>query len=172
LGGAVAIVDGIRHLRSGRAERVLVAAADVASPLLQRLLDGAPLRDGAAALVLERGGDARARGAAIRGWVIAVGAAHAAGRRPDGVARAAGRALAAAALEPAAIGSLIGVAADVAAARALCPPAALAPFPADTLGAAPLVAATGWLASGRGAALLVAGDPAGSGVAAVLAGAT
>jgi hypothetical protein len=88
------------------------------------------------------------------------------------VAQAAHRALAAAALAPATIGSLIGVAADVVAARALCPQAAMAPSPEDTLGAAPLVAAAGWLASGRGAALLVAGDPAGSGAAAVLAGAT
>jgi 3-oxoacyl-[acyl-carrier-protein] synthase II len=104
--GAAAIAEGVRHLHSGRADRVLVAAAEVASPLLARLLGSTPLRDGGAALILERAGDARARGAAIRGWVIAVGAAHVKGQRADGVVRAARRALTAAALEPRSIGSV------------------------------------------------------------------
>ena len=52
--GLAAVAEGVQHLHSGRADRVIVVAAEVASALLEQLL-GAPVRDSAAAVVLDRG---------------------------------------------------------------------------------------------------------------------
>jgi 3-oxoacyl-[acyl-carrier-protein] synthase II len=63
--GATAPLDALdaarRLVADGRAARALVVAADVATPWLARVAPGAPARDVAAALVLERSG-ARVRG--------------------------------------------------------------------------------------------------------------
>lgn len=56
--GLAALAEGVEHLRSGRADRVLVVAAEVASELLQRLTGGA-VRDASAAVLLSRSGRAR-----------------------------------------------------------------------------------------------------------------
>ncbi len=60
IGGQVAALDALaealRHLDAGRADRMLVGAADVAGAMLTRL-GGSGARDGAAALLLERHGD-------------------------------------------------------------------------------------------------------------------
>jgi 3-oxoacyl-[acyl-carrier-protein] synthase II len=58
--GLSAVADGIQHLLQGRAERAIVIASEVASPLLSRVL-GQPTRDAAAALILERAGRGRAQ---------------------------------------------------------------------------------------------------------------
>ena len=49
-----AIAEGMQHLQANRADRVIVVAAEVASDLLQKLTNG-PVRDCAAAVILERG---------------------------------------------------------------------------------------------------------------------
>jgi hypothetical protein len=51
--GIAAIAEGVQHLQSGRADRVICVVAEVASELLQRLRGGAA-RDCAAAVILER----------------------------------------------------------------------------------------------------------------------
>jgi acetyl-CoA acetyltransferase len=57
--GIAALAEGLQHLRTGRADRVIVVAAEVSSDLLMRLTGG-PVRDVAAAVVLEpRSGRAR-----------------------------------------------------------------------------------------------------------------
>jgi hypothetical protein len=62
--GLAALADGIRHLSTGRADRVIVVAAEVATALHEQIL-GRRLRDAAAALVLER--DPRQKKARIIG---------------------------------------------------------------------------------------------------------
>jgi len=48
-----ALAEGAAHLRTGRADRVIVVAAEVASELLQQITGG-PVRDASAAVILER----------------------------------------------------------------------------------------------------------------------
>jgi hypothetical protein len=103
--GLAALAEGVEHLRSGRAQRVLVVAAEVATDLLQRLTGGA-VRDCSAALVLQRTGRAR---------ITSIGEHFA----------------------------------DAPAERC------------DTLGAAPLIALSRWLASPQGSLRLFAADPEG-----------
>ncbi|WP_410960587.1 beta-ketoacyl synthase N-terminal-like domain-containing protein, partial [Salmonella sp. SAL4357] len=57
-----ALAEGVAQLTCGRADRALVVASDVASPLLQGLTRAPALEDAGAALVLERASDAAARG--------------------------------------------------------------------------------------------------------------
>jgi Beta-ketoacyl synthase, N-terminal domain len=56
--GLAALAEGVQHLRSGRADRVLVVAAEVATELLKRLTGGS-VRDASAAVLLGREGRAR-----------------------------------------------------------------------------------------------------------------
>lgn len=56
--GLAALIEGAQHLRAGRADRVLVVAAEVASELLQKLVGGT-VRDASAAVLLARTGRAR-----------------------------------------------------------------------------------------------------------------
>jgi 3-oxoacyl-[acyl-carrier-protein] synthase II len=166
--GVEVLGEGLRLLASGRADRALVIAAEVATPLLGRLVgQAAPLRDAAAAVLLERATLAATRGATIYGRVLACAVAHASGQRARAVADAAALALAECALPAAALSQVLGDAPDVAAVRALGIVAPGRSCAEGALGAAPLVAAVGWLRS-RGLALLVAGDPAGAGAAAIL----
>lgn len=67
LGAALdALREAVRHLEAGRADRMLVAAADVSSPILSRL-GGLATQDSASALVLHReAGGVRIRGSAAR----------------------------------------------------------------------------------------------------------
>ena len=58
--GLSAVAEGAAHLSSGRADRVIVIAAEVASALLQQIV-GHAVRDVAAAVVLERGASGKAR---------------------------------------------------------------------------------------------------------------
>jgi len=58
--GLAALAEGLSHLEQNRADRVIVIAAEVASALLAELV-GHPVRDAAAAVILERGGNGRAR---------------------------------------------------------------------------------------------------------------
>lgn len=122
--GIDALGDGIAQLRSGRADRVLVCAVDVATPLLARLLAAPPeveplyaaarLVDGAAALLIERAADAAARGATPRGRVRAVAAAFHANARASAVSSAIARVLADADIAPAAVQRLWAAPADAA----------------------------------------------------------
>ena len=172
--GLAALEAALRELVSGRADRVLAAAAEVATPLLERLLarEGvAPsLFDGAAALVLERTGGAAARGAAPRGRILATATTHAPGARARAVDEAARRALHAADLGPGAIGAVYACAEDAEAVRALGITAPAREEGAGTLGAAPLIAcARRLLGGGDGIALVLAGDPDGTAAAALIA---
>jgi hypothetical protein len=54
--GLDAVAEGLRLLRRGRVDRALIVCADVATPLLQQLLD-APLVDAAAAIILDGADD-------------------------------------------------------------------------------------------------------------------
>jgi hypothetical protein len=56
--GLAALIEGAQHLRAGRADRVVVVAAEVATELLMQL-SGGSVRDVSAAVVLERSGRAR-----------------------------------------------------------------------------------------------------------------
>src|SRR5581483_10267404 len=100
----------------GRADRALACAADVATPLLERLT-GAPGSDASAALLLERADSAAARNARIRARLLANGSTYAAGDRAAAVAGAAHRALQSAELGPGAVTRVIAGAADAAALR-------------------------------------------------------
>ncbi len=62
----VALAHARRHLLRGRAERVVLIVADLATPLLRQLLHE-PVADGAAALVLETAAACAARGGRVRG---------------------------------------------------------------------------------------------------------
>ena len=176
--GLDALTAGLRELRAGRADRVLVTAAEVASPLLEQLLQNGltisqngstiPLSDGAAALVLERASDAAARGATPRGRILATASAYASGARGAAVEVAAQRALAAADLGPGAIAQVLGSPFDSAAIRPLGIEAPAHDEAPGTLGAAPLLGASRWLCGPAGIALVVAGDPEGNGAAALL----
>jgi 3-oxoacyl-[acyl-carrier-protein] synthase II len=167
--GLDAIAAGLRELRQGRADRVLVAAAEVATPLLERLLGTAtPLQDGSAALLFERTAQAAQRGATPRGRVLATATSYAAGARASAVAEAARRALAEADVGPGAISRVLGSAADAAAVRALGIEAAAHDEAPETLGAAPLLGIARWLRPSAGLALAVAGDPEGAGSAVIL----
>jgi 3-oxoacyl-[acyl-carrier-protein] synthase II len=181
--GVDVIAAGLRELSTGRADRVLVAAAEVATPLLERLTAGngstigrngstIPLADGAAALFLERTADAAARGAVPRGRLLATATQYAAGARGRAVADAAQHALARADLGPGAIVRVFGAPVDIEAVRSLGIEAPAAPADSDavgeTLGAAPLIAAVRALDETGGLFLIVAGDPEGAGSAALL----
>jgi 3-oxoacyl-[acyl-carrier-protein] synthase II len=147
--GLDALAAGVALVADGHAERALVCAADVATPLLGRILDGAPLCDAAAAILVERAADAAARGATPRGRLLGAAARFDAGA-PE-VDAAVTRALAAADVTTAAV-------------RRLEPTG-------GALGAATLVALAQWLAGpARDAlALLAVGDEGGAAAAVVVA---
>src|SRR5262245_29916301 len=63
--------EAVRHFAAGRADRMLVAVAEVATPLLAKILGRADLRDTAAAILVETAQVAEARGA--RGRPLAAG---------------------------------------------------------------------------------------------------
>lgn len=141
--GIDALVEGVALVAEGRADRALVCAADVATPLLAAIVGGAALVDAAAAFVVERAGDAGARGATPRGRL----AGAAAGFGHDVTAAA----LAAAEVAPGAARRLEEV--------------------AGALGASSLVALARFFAAGHGDAfaLVAAGDDGGAASAAVVA---
>lgn len=149
--GVDALAAAAAMLAAGRADRVLACAADVATPLLSSLLGGAPLVDAAAALLLERAGDAAARGATPRLRWLGSDAAFDASSPT-------------AALAAAVEGALVAAAATHASAARLS-------MRRDALGVAPLVALIDWLPTAeRGAmALLATVDEGGAGAAAVVA---
>jgi 3-oxoacyl-[acyl-carrier-protein] synthase II len=188
--GLDALGEGVAQLRSGRADRVLVCAADVATPLLSRLLASAgdveplfaapALVDGAAALLLERAADAAARGATPRARVLAGATTFQAGARAAAVSAAIAQVLAEADVAAAAVRRLLAAPADAAVARtrgidATSAGAASAgsdgDYPSGALGAATLVALARALAAAgdAGLTLLVAGDDGGAGAAALVA---
>lgn len=165
--GLAALGSGLRELHSGRADRVLVVAAEVATPLLQELVGNGqtiPLKDGAAALVLDRAGSATARGR-----LVATRSAFAANDGAAAVHEATHQLLTAAAVPPSAINRVLGDPAAASALRPLGVDAPVDPAASATLGAAPLLAVTRFLESGAGLALAVAADPEGNGAAALLA---
>jgi hypothetical protein len=165
--GLDAIAAAQRELSAGRADRALIVAADVATPLGERL-HGTPILDGAAALFVEPAGDRRARGR-----VLACASAFAAGSPADALCEAARRLLADAGVGAGAIARVCGRPADVAALRAidLAAPADSTLADGDTLGAAPLRAVARFLAGGAGSALFVASDPEGAASVALVAAA-
>jgi 3-oxoacyl-[acyl-carrier-protein] synthase II len=73
--GLDALAEGVALVAEGRADRALVCAAEVATPLLSAIAGGAALVDAAAALVIERATDASARGATPRGRLAGSAAA-------------------------------------------------------------------------------------------------
>lgn len=151
--GVDALAEGVALVAEGRADRALVCAAEVATPLLQSIVGGPPLADAAAALVVERTADAAARGATPRARLLGAAAAFAAGARDAAVDDAVSRALAAADVPARALRARLD-GSDA----------------AGALGAAPLVALARWLASREhdALALVCAGDDAGAGSAAVV----
>jgi 3-oxoacyl-[acyl-carrier-protein] synthase II len=165
--GLAALDHALMLLRSGRADRALVLAVDVATPLLERLL-GQPLRDSAAALLLERGADAAARGARLRGRVLGSAAAFA-DVPAQAAAAAAERALADAAVAASDLRRLYASDGDAA---ALAPLGIAAPSVApagELLAAGALAAAVELFSAPCASALVVASDGAGAAAAAVLA---
>jgi len=148
-----ALAEGVALVGDGRADRALVCAAEVATPLLQSIVGGAPLADAAAALVVERASDASARGATPRGRVLATASAFAAGAGEAALRDAIARALADADVTERALRRTLD--------------GGDAP---GALGAAPLIALARWLAAGEhdALALVTAGDDAGAGSAAVV----
>ena len=72
--GVDALAEGVALVAEGRADRALVCAAEVATPLLASIARRRPLVDAAAALVVERATDASARGASPRGRLAAAAA--------------------------------------------------------------------------------------------------
>ncbi len=73
--GLDALAEGVALVAEGRADRALVCAAEVATPLLSAIVGGAALVDAAAAFVIERASDAGARGATPRGRLVGSAAA-------------------------------------------------------------------------------------------------
>lgn len=159
-----ALASGLELLDSRRADRVLVVAADVATPLLSGLLGGGSYVDAAAALVLERG---RAR---ARARLAGCGQSFKSGQRQTAIARAAGMALASGEVAAAAVTRVLAFAEDVPVLGGLGLDAPMTEISPRALGAAPLIAAAGILQRGTrldGPALLLAGDAAGAGAAAL-----
>ncbi len=136
----------------------------MATALLAGLLGGGSYADAAAALVLERGqasGRARLAGGAQ---------SFKSGERKTAVARAAARVLATCEVAPAAVTRVLAAADDVPVLRGLGLDAPVTVISPRALGAAPLIAAVGILERGGcldGPALLLAGDAAGAGAAAL-----
>ncbi|MGZ3442175.1 MAG: beta-ketoacyl synthase N-terminal-like domain-containing protein, partial [Polyangia bacterium] len=124
--GIDALAEGVATVAEGRADRALVCAVDVATPLLARILagggdslyDGAPLVDAAAGRVVERASDASARGATPRGRLLGAAAAFDARARAHGLRAAIERALTDADGPPRALRRLVAPPADAAVARA------------------------------------------------------
>ncbi len=189
--GLDAFAEGVALIERGRADRVLVCAAEVATPLLTRILAGdgpslyadAALVDASAALLLERAGDAARRGATPRGRLLAAAAAFHAGARAAAVADAIARTLAAADLPAGAFGRVLAAPADGAAARrarvqgrewdagsSAASAARSAVSDGNTLGAAPLIAVAEFFShAAQGTlALACAGDDGGAATAAAL----
>ncbi|HEX4457253.1 MAG TPA: beta-ketoacyl synthase N-terminal-like domain-containing protein [Polyangia bacterium] len=123
--GLDAFAEGVALIERGRADRVLVCAAEVATPLLTRIVAGegpslygdAALVDAGAALLLERAGDAARRGATPRGRLLAADAAFHAGSRTTAVGEAIARTLAAADLAAGAFAAVLAAPVDVATTR-------------------------------------------------------
>jgi 3-oxoacyl-[acyl-carrier-protein] synthase II len=164
--GLDALRAGLRELESGRADRVLVASAEVATPLLERWLR-TPLSDVGAALVLERASDAAARGATVLGRVRATAAAYSAGDRGAAVLEAARRTLAHGD-GPGTITEVLACAADAEAVRAIGVSAPARDQVPAALGAAPLIALARRLHEARGRFLSLVGDPEGGAAGALV----
>jgi 3-oxoacyl-[acyl-carrier-protein] synthase II len=174
--GLDAFAEAVALIERGRADRVLVCAAEVATPLLARILDGAgpslyhaAPADAGAALLIERAADAAARGATPCGRLLAADAQFHAGDRAGAVGATIAQVLAAADLPAGAARRLLATPADAAYARVagVNAPAEAAPA---ALGAAPLIAAARFLAAADGdeLALVCAGDDSGAASAALL----
>jgi 3-oxoacyl-[acyl-carrier-protein] synthase II len=162
--GVEALLEGARHLRRGRADRALAVAADVATPLLERALGVTGLRDGAAAVLLERSAAGQHR--LLGGDVAFAGPVD--GGRAKAVHEATKRALLQAGQSAREVALLVAPVADAEAARAAGVTAPLRVVPPETLGASALTQAVHALADAPGLLLVVAGDPAGRGAAALL----
>ena len=146
-----AISEAVRHLDTARADLMIVAAADVGTPLLARM--GPPAaHDSAAALVLGRG-DAGPRVLAAVGRYVE--------GDPTAAARAAMELLLARAKPE-------RIYAPVSLHTALSGLASLLPLREETLSAAPLLAIRAALEQG-GTSLIVAADPAGQAGAVLIA---
>ena len=150
--GVDALAEGVALVAEGRADRALVCAAEVATPLLAQLVGG-ELVDAAAAIVVERAADASARGASPRGRLLAAASTFEAGARDSAVRNAIARALASADVSAGAIRRTLD-GADV----------------PGALGASSLIGLARWLAVGErdALALVSAGDDGGAGSAAVV----
>jgi 3-oxoacyl-[acyl-carrier-protein] synthase II len=147
-----ALAEGVALVADGRADRALVCAAEVATPLLSKLVHGEVV-DAAAALVVERASDASARGATPRGRLLSAAASFAAAARDEAVHAAIERALADADVTEPAIRRVVD--------------GSDAP---GALSAAALISLARWLVAGEhdALALLCASDEAGAGSAAVV----
>ena len=153
--GVDALAEGVAIVAEGRADRALVCAAEVATPLLSAILGGAPLVDAAAALVVERTATparvARRRGRACSAPPAPSPPAHA---PPRCATRPHARSPPPTCAEPAIRRLLDAGAGDA----------------AGALGAAPLVALARWLGAGERDhwRCCRAGDDGGAGSAAVV----
>jgi 3-oxoacyl-[acyl-carrier-protein] synthase II len=164
--GVEALAASARELASGRADRVLAGAAEVATPLLERLTDRA-LIDGAAAFLVEHEPAARERGATVLARLRATASAFASGDPAAALRRAVRRVLDESSTEPARITRLIASPDDVAIVRALGLAAEVAYEASETLAAAPLISLARQLRS-RAPTLLAATDPEGAAAVALL----
>lgn len=165
--GLAAVGAALRELETGRADRALACAADVATPLLERIT-GAPGSDAGAALLLERADAAAARAARVRARLLSIGSTYSTGDRAAAVADAARRALQSADLGPGSVRRVVASAADGAALRGLGIDAPALDDAPTALGAAQLCTLVRHLDEG-GVTLAVAGDPEGGAAAVLLA---
>lgn len=174
--GLDALAEGVALVASGRCDRALVCAAEVATPLLAQLLGDATLLDVGAALVVERESDAAARGATVRARVLGAAAAFEPSSPSNAIADAVERALADAELPAGAPRTLLATPLDGAATRRLgvtatrLRPVTDAGPTGNLMAAAPLAALARWLpgAEREALALLCAGDASGAGAAAIV----
>jgi hypothetical protein len=162
--GVEALLDGARHLSAGRADRVLAVVADVGTPLLERVTGMQPLKDRAAAVLLERAGER------VRVRLLGGDSAFSPENRAEAVRAAIEGALASAGVTAAAIDRLVATERkDDVPARAAGVTAPLCTFSDEALATGPVATAVSLFAtSGHQRILVVAGDPAGRGAAAVL----
>jgi hypothetical protein len=165
--GVEVLLDAARHLETKRADRVLAVAADVATPLLQRLTGRAQLLDAAAAVILE---PATAAAGPRAPRLIGGSSTFSAGDRPTAVREAIARTLHSTGRLAREVGAILLPDEDVAAAREIGVTSEVRPFAPAALGAAPLLALIGALRvkDDTGLLLVASGDPAGRGAAALV----
>lgn len=167
--GLDALLDGMRQIERGRCQRSLIVAADVATPLLGRLLEdeglSGPFFDGSAGVVVEPSSSAEARGRAPRGRVLGLASCFSSGQRATAIREATRLACQMAGASAESVEAIYGPTVDASAIGLNREQHDLAP---STLAAAPLHNLCHFLEHGRGRALIAIGDPEGTAAVALV----